>query len=195
MVVPAIVPPGPERVTAFTKSLFGGSVGGGVEVAAEAEVAEAVVAVAEAEVAGGGPVTTTKEPMMVGCGSQWYVAEPGVKFTSQVSRPVPATSVVQSEGGMQFTASPSRWKLCVVDESSTCTVYTPAWSALPFRSFPCGSRREISWPGSSSIEPISVPPRGWQTSGGGGGSVGIRRYTAPLPEPACTRAQASSPKV
>jgi hypothetical protein len=110
------------------------------------------------------------------------VAIPGVKFTSQVSRPNPATSVMQSEGGTHCTPGPSRWKLCIVDVSSTCTVYVPAGSVPPLRSFPSGSRREISLPTSSWMRPISVPPRGVQTSGGGG--VGTNRYTGPWPEAA-----------
>ena len=112
---------------------------------------------------------------MFGCGSQWYVTCPGVKFTSHVSRPKPATSVMQSDGGTHCTPGPSRWKLCNVEVSSTCTVYVPAGRVPPLRSFPCGSRSEISLPPSSWMTPISVPPRGVQLCGGGGGFVGITR--------------------
>ena len=123
------------------------------------------------------------------------MTDPGVKFTSHVSRPTPSTSVVQSEGGTHCTPGPSRWKLCSVDVSSTCTVYVPAGSVPSLRLFPCGSSKEISPAPSSPMKPISVPPRGVQSCGGGGGVVGIRRCTVPLPEPAYTRAQASSPNV
>ena len=117
-------------------------------------------------------------------------SEPAVKFTVQVSWPVPLTVDMHSTVGTQETLDPrtgrlsTRWKLCSSALSSSCNVYAPCGKELPSSSIPSGSYMWIVK--SSSTVAVSVGSGNASGHVFCGGSVDRIRYTS-LPPAWVTR--------
>jgi hypothetical protein len=102
-----------------------------------------------------------------------------VKFTVHVSCPRPGMLDAQPCGGTHETEFPSRWKLCIVELSSSSSVYEPSGSVPPFSDCPFGSFRSIVW--SSSTCAVSTGRSWFGMQNCPGGSVWRMRKTVGLP--------------